>query len=143
MKKTTSKTENYILEKFEFLTLSFHFKKAILKEDGSITTISYLSDNMAIEIELDHRESDIFILCTKLSHGSLPKGYYLFEGKTVRLHLETILKEKLNINFPDIKLSNRKHSPDFNDALRKKIDQYQKLLQINLSDILENINDIF
>ena len=89
--------EFFVLKKFSFLQDKFGFEKPIFNRDKWNTTVSYLSKEIGIEIELDWRDFDVFILITKLYEGKLPEGYYMSKGKTCRVHLEEILQTNLNV----------------------------------------------
>ena len=93
----TKEIESLVLDKFSFLQDEFGLDKPILNRDTWNTTVSYLSKEIGIEIELDWRDLDAFVLITKLDGGKLPKGYYVFNGETCRVHLEEVLQKNLNV----------------------------------------------
>jgi hypothetical protein len=51
-----------------------------------------LAKEIALEIVLDWRDFDVFILVTKLENGKLPGGYYKWKGKRYRMYIEKVLK---------------------------------------------------
>jgi hypothetical protein len=126
------KIESLVLDKFSFLQDEFGFNKPILNHDTLNTTVSYLSEKIGIEIELDWRDSDVFVLITKLDEGKLPKGYYVFNGKTCRVHLEEVLQNKLIIGKDKIQeaiKSGKKTKQKRNkQTIETRIAAYQKLL---------------
>jgi hypothetical protein len=99
--------ETFVLDKFTFLQSEFGFSDPIWRRDVWITTISYLSKEIGIEIELDWRDLDVFILITKLDKGKLPRGYYVVNGRVCRLHLEEVLQNSLNVSKDEIHKSDK------------------------------------
>lgn len=86
-----------LIIKTNFL-LELGYNKIVEKNDVWNYTLSYLSfeKGLAIEFEVDYRDLDIFVLVTKLENNNLPKGYYMNEGKNVRIHLEKLFENKKN-----------------------------------------------
>lgn len=129
----TKSIETLTLDKFSFLQDEFGFGKPVLNKDTWNTTVSYLSKEISIEIELDWRDLDVFILITRLDNGKLPKGYYLFNGKTCRLHLEEVLQKKLNVEKSEIKgllQSGKKKKRKRNqESMIEKLGSYQRVVQ--------------
>ena len=129
----TKEIESLVLDKFSFLQDDFGLNKPILNRDTGNTTVSYLSKEIAIEIELDWRDFDVFILITKLDGGRLPKGYYVFRGKTCRVHLEEVLQNNLNVGKNEIQelvQSGKKKKQTRNQqTLTQRISAYQQLLR--------------
>lgn len=72
----------------------YGFKGPIVTDDNLITTIDWLDDGIALEVELDWRDLDIFVLLVRLEDGKLPKGYYVSNGKPCRFHLQKVIKER-------------------------------------------------
>lgn len=72
----------------------YGFKDAIVTDGSLITTIDWLNDGIALEVELDWRGLDIFMLLVRLEDGKLPKGYYVSNGKPCRFHLQKVVKER-------------------------------------------------
>lgn len=84
-----------LIEKTDFLKKS-GYKKVVEKSEVWHTTLSYLNieKGLAVEFELDYRDLDVFVLVTKLENNQLPKGYYIYNGKTVRVHLEKFFEDE-------------------------------------------------
>jgi len=125
-------------------------KLSILKENGfSIptakrekwsTTVSCLSSDIAIEIELDWRELDVYVLVTALSDGSLPGGYYISGGKKCRIHLESILKDEFGVSDADIQKYLKKQparAEKTEATMISRLDHYVQLLRQHISIIME------
>ena len=128
----TKEIESLVLDKFLFLQDKFGLEKPILNSDTWNTKVSYLSKEIGIEIELDWRDLDVFILITKLDEGKLPKGYYVSNGKTCRIHLEEVLQKKLNVGKNEIQAviqSGKKKKQIRNkETMAARIEAYQQLL---------------
>ena len=128
----TKEIESLVLDKFSFLQDEFGLNKPILNRDNWNTTVSYLSKEIGIEIELDWRDFDVFILITKLDGGKLPKGYYVFRGKTCRVHLEEVLQNNLNVGKNEIqeivKSGKKKKQKRNQQTMAQRISAYQQLL---------------
>jgi hypothetical protein len=129
----TKEIESFVLEKFSFLQDDVGLNKPILIRGAENTTISYLSKEIGIEIELDWRDFDVFILIAKLEGGKLPKGYYVFRGEKCRVHLEEVLQNNLNVGRKEIQeivQSRKKEKQTRNQqTIEQRISAYQQLLQ--------------
>ena len=125
--------ESLVLDKFSFLQDDVGLNKPILNRDTGNTTVSYLSKEIGIEIELDWRDFDVFILIAKLDGGKLPKGYYMFRGETCRVHLEEVLQNNLNVGKNEIQelvqLRKKKKQIRNQETLAQRISAYQQLLR--------------
>lgn len=141
----TKEIESLVLDKFAFLQDGFGLGNPILDRDASHTTISYLSKEIGIEIELDWHDLDVFILITKLDEGKLPKGYYVYNGKVCRVHLEEMLHNKLNISRNEIQLvigKNKKQNRS-KQAMVIRINAYQQLLHNHFGAICSAGGNLF
>ncbi|MFW9879943.1 MAG: hypothetical protein ACFFG0_43270 [Candidatus Thorarchaeota archaeon] len=138
--------ESYTLELYSFLLREFGLKKPRIKRDSGITTIYYLSKLIAIEIELDWREADIFVLVTKLENENLPGGYYMWKGKRYRLYIEDVLKilsiEGTNKLVESI-ITNRKKGGRTKKAMEERIAAYKQLLLISIDRIINEGVSVF
>ena len=124
--------EYLIFKKFSFLQEKFGFKIPVLNRNKWNTTVSYLSEEIGIEIELDWRDLDVFILITNLEDGNLPKGYYMSQGKKRRIHIEDVLQNILMVDEKEIQeyiQFEKKERPKRNyEGMKTRIESYQKLL---------------
>ncbi|MEG1244009.1 MAG: hypothetical protein RSD17_04170, partial [Oscillospiraceae bacterium] len=110
-------------------------------------TLSYLAfdKGIAIEFEIDYRDLDLFVLITLLENGDLPKGYYMNDGKPVRVHLEKLF-ESGRIKIGDWKkISNIRCELKDQNELKILIilDAYCTLLLEVASEIQQLSSDIF
>ncbi len=143
----TKKIESVVLNSFAFLHNKHGFKKPIINRDTWSATVSYLSNQIGIEIELDWRDLDMFVLITKLDKGKLPKGYYMWKGKRCRINIEKVLQEKLNVGLSELTkhgrpVGEKKRQKD-RHAINERIAFYQALLNKYTGEICEKGLDIF
>jgi hypothetical protein len=101
--KKTEQIETSVMRKMAFLQENHGFMSPIVNRKRWCTTISYPADEIAIEIELDWRDLDVFVLVTKLENGRLPSGYYVSNGKKCRIHFERVLREVLKVDSGHVK----------------------------------------
>lgn len=144
----TKEIESLVLDKFSFLQNEFGLDKPLLKRHTWNTTISYLSNEIGIEIEIDWRDLDVFILITKLDAGKLPKGYYVNNGKTCRVHLEVVLQNILNVENNEIQdvfqsSKNKGKQKRNHHTMIARISAYQQLLQNHAEAICSAGGSIF
>jgi hypothetical protein len=50
--------------------------------------------DIALEIEIDWRDFDLFVFIVRLENGNLPSGYYVSEGRPCRYHLQKVIADK-------------------------------------------------
>ena len=108
----------------------------------TMTIIDWLHSDVAIELELDWREQEIFCLLVRLEHGKLPEGYYVANGNPCRYHLQKVIrKHSWNTN-PDAFAVISKRS----DRLRHKDLAYMRHLlsayEIVLTSCVERIRTV-
>lgn len=143
----TKEIESVVLNNFSFLQDEFGLGNPILNRDTWNTTVSYLSKEIGIEIELDWRDLDVFILITKLDEGKLPKGYYVSNGKVCRVHLEEVLQNKLNIGKNEIQeviQSGKKKKQSRNQqTMLTRIAAYQQLVHNHAGAICSAGGNLF
>lgn len=73
---------------------SFGFSKPQITQEDWATTLTLMLSNVALEIEIDWRDFDIFVLVVRLENGNLPSGYYVSEGRPCRYHLQTVIRDR-------------------------------------------------
>lgn len=86
--------EHFIVQEFAVLQSKYGFQPPTFKRQGWITSIDLANDGIAIEVEVDWREFDVFLLVVRLEAGQLPRGYYVSNGKRCRIHLLTLIEER-------------------------------------------------
>lgn len=125
--------ESWTLHQFTELT-KFGFFEPLLKRDGGSTVIDWFGKDIALELELDWKEFDVFFLIVRLENDRLPQGYYVSNGKPCRFHLQKVIKEKMwSVDTNAMKVINtnekngRLQKPSA-ENLKKRIVAYQALL---------------
>lgn len=140
MTDKTKYVEKYAIKKLSALD-AHGFSLPTAKREKWSTTVSSLSSDIAIELELDWRELDVFVLVTALSDGRLPGGYYVSEGKKCRIHLEDVLKDRCGISDADIQ-SFLKNQPSRSErdetTMKSRLDDYMRLVEQHISVIKEH-----
>jgi hypothetical protein len=103
---TKTDVEKMALELFSFLTDSYRFQKPLINSSNFQARISYLAENIGIELELDWREMSVFVLIVRLESGKLPNGYYVSESdrKVCRIHLQRVL---YNLGYRDEEINTK------------------------------------
>lgn len=145
MTHKTRQVEAYAVEKLSALD-RHGFSRPLVKRDKWSTTISSLSTEIAIELELDWRDLDVFVLVTGLSDGQLPGGYYVSNGKKCRIHLENVLKDGCGVSDADIKKSVTQQLDRCNrdeGTMERRLDEYLQLVEEHISAIQEHGLQLF
>ena len=127
------KIEGKINDAFAFLETDFKMSvKENVQSSYMVRRYSWKEERIAIEIEFDFRERDIFVLFVSLAKdGSVPDGYYAANGNICRMHLEKLLPtDEVQI------LTNEKDRTQQN--LEQKVLTYSTLVKKYLFDILKN-----
>jgi len=142
----TEQIETLVVKKLAFLQEKHGFMSPIVNRERWCTTISYLADEIAIEIELDWRDLDVFVLITKLENGRLPSGYYVSNGKKCRIHLEKVLREVLKVDAGHIKkvlgfIPDR--SQRDKSTFENRLDAYLVLIREHVTKICEKGATLF
>lgn len=83
----------YVLCELAVLVNEHEFRPPTISVDW-ITRIDFLRDSIAIEVEIDWRELDVFFLVVRLEDGRLPEGYYVSRGRRSRVHLLNLIVER-------------------------------------------------
>ncbi len=139
--------EYFALQKLGVLQDRYNFTAPKVKREGWLTRVYSTWKGLAVELEIDWREFDVFLLIVRLEKGRLPKGYYVFSGRECRVHLINLIERKgWTI---DQTLISRIHSilldPRRREAtdLQTKIDNYFELLLSCIDQILVGSYTLF
>lgn len=129
-------------QEYSFLCSEYGFYQPIVSNEGYTTTIDFLENDLAIELEFEWREFCVFLMVVRLTDGKLPEGYYTYLGKKVRLPLMHLIeKYKWHVEtdlIEEIKRIGRKKRTDLEpDDLRSQVSLYKKLLRFCIKNILE------
>lgn len=140
--------ENWVINQFAELT-NFGFSEPVVRRDDWSTVIDWLDTDIALELELDWREFDVFLLVVKLEDGQLPQGYYVSNGEPCRFHLQKVITEKeWSVALDEMKVigtnGKRGHSQKPSaDNLRQRVLNYKVVLMSCVNQVLANSGTIF
>lgn len=73
---------------------SYGFSQPQVTQEEWSTTLTLMLTDIALEIEIDWRDFDIFVLVVRLENGNLPSGYYVSEGRPCRYHLQKVISDR-------------------------------------------------
>lgn len=119
---------------FTGLLSSLGFNKARVKRTWWGTTILYKGNGVGVEVELDWRDVGVFVLLVHLENGKQPAGYYMHEGKRVRVHIEDVLgrppvDRSLQTQGDKLKRTKYRTAEETSGYLQQWIDYYARLLE--------------
>jgi len=134
------KLKNFVLEQFSDIVDQYSFSTPAIGEEKAMTRIDYLGTNLAIELELDWREFDIYVLIVRLEDGKLPKGYYVSNGKKCRKHFVNIVREQ-GWSLGNFKISKkiRREENDF----KQDLVAHKALLLSHMNELLDTGESLF
>ncbi len=139
--------EHFALQKFTVLQNRYSFTPPKVNRESWITRVYSVWGGLAVELEIDWREFDVFLLIVRLEAGRLPKGYYVSSSGKCRVHLINFIERK---GWPvDQALVSRIRSilpdPRRREAadLQAKIDSYFELLLSCIDQILAEGDNLF
>ena len=146
-------TEQLEIEKWatkQFAELTNHgFSEPVIKRENWNTVINWFGTDIALELELDWREFDVFLLVVKLENGQLPQGYYVSNGQPCRFHLsKVIIKHEWVVALDDMKRircagkRGRSRKPS-RDNIRQRVLAYKVVLMSCINQILISNKTIF
>lgn len=118
------------------------FSPAAIKETDWVTKINFShASGIGLEVELDWRDKEVFVLLVKLSNGASPKGYYVENGLPCRKHLFKVVMEQ---DWPGAK-ENSEEGPDHGgtSSMRTSLQREASLLEKNISRLIKKGQSIF
>jgi hypothetical protein len=132
---------------FAFLQTQYHFGFPLVRRQGDLSVVAFLSQEIAIEVEIDLREAEAFLLLVRLESGQLPKDYYVSHGRRCRMHLETTIRER-NWHIDEdhaahLLPSGKKKRIRNVDELKGIIKAYRGLLTLYIDRILSENQTLF
>ena len=128
------------MEEFEFLVDEHGFHPPQVAQEDWITRIDYLGTMLGVELELDWREFDLYILIVRLEDGGLPKGYYVSNGWKCRKHLVNVVREQ-GWSLEGFKI-NKKSNRD-EDDFKQSLKFHKALLLAQVCRILASGDELF
>lgn len=128
----------------------FGLSEATIDEDNQISSIVWKRRIIGLEVEIDWREIDLYVLLVKLEDGDLPNGYYVSNGHPCRYHLQKIIKEKQwdvdpllfsKISKP-LDISNRAEN-ELGDVILERYSEYKLVIDSLMERIIFDEGRIF
>ena len=129
---------------------SYGFSQPRVTQEEWTTTLTLLLTDIALEIEIDWRDFDIFVLVVRLKNGSLPSGYYVSEGRPCRYHLQKVISDrKWNVDQEALamispgKKGKRQNTKRSADGMLDRFREYKKVLDSCVEKLVEEGDVIF
>ena len=129
---------------------SYGFSTPIVKNENGSTTITLMLTHIALEIEIEWRDFDIFMLVVKLENGNIPSGYYVSNGRPCRYHLQKVITDRKwavdqnawAIISPE-KKARKQYDRQSADAIFDRFCAYKNILGSCINDLVAEENLIF
>lgn len=142
--------ENLAIEIFSFLK-EYGFYESLFRSNNLQSGISYLAENIGIDVELDWREMWVLVLIVRLESGKLPNGYYVSntDGKICRIHLQKAL---YNLGYRDGQINaegfykkqkKKKQKPPSIEGMREQLEAGSNLLKKTIDLIISKRESVF
>jgi hypothetical protein len=128
--------------------LDFGFSGPVVTHEKWTSKIDWLGDEIAIEMELDWRELEIFCLLVRLEDGHLPDGYYVSNGRPCRYHLQKVIQMRHWPVDKDAMHEISDHSKDRSfikdkETMKQRVQSYKTVLSSSLQNIISEGKLIF
>jgi hypothetical protein len=117
---STSEIVAHARRRLEFLENEFGARPEADDPDTP-SVLAWVTEPNSFELELDWREQAAFLLVARTQGGRRPDGYYLHDGRRIRIHLSEVLGDP-----PELRAVVRRSGPE---AMREQIDSYASLLE--------------
>ena len=140
--------ENWVICQYAEL-INCGFSEPVIERKDWNTVIDWLGTDIALEIELDWREFDVFLLVVRLENSQLPQGYYVSNGEPCRFHLQKVIEENgWFVALDEMKITStngkrgRLQKPSA-DNLRQRVLAHRAVLMSCINQIIANRGTIF
>jgi hypothetical protein len=120
---------------FEFL--EEHGARVELEDRPDQSVLAYIYCSLVFEVELNWRERAVFLLVGRAPDGRRPPGYYMYNGKRVRLHLAQALMETGVLGATAVERLRTVTRGSGFDAMRSQVPLLAATLEITLDDLIE------
>lgn len=118
----------YAQEAFGFLK-GVAGRSVEIENQSSRTVLAYTVGSITVEVELDWQEWSAFLLLCRTVDGRRPPGYYMHEGKRMRVHLAQVLAdgtEQDKAAATRLRNVTRQSGPD---AMRAQVQEFSETLR--------------
>ncbi len=131
--------------------LSNHgFSEPIIESTDWATSVAVKLKAVAVEIEIDWRELQIFSLIVKLENGRMPNGYFMSNDLPCRYYLQRVIKDrgwKVDVGLLSKGSSGARHGSRSREhpALRMadQFSSYRKVIESCVGQIVREEKEIF
>lgn len=136
-----SEIENWAISQFAEL-INYGFSEPVIRREDRSTVIDWLGTDIALELELDWREFDVFLLIVRLENSQLPQGYYVSNGEPCRFHLQKVIKDNgWSVALDEMKVISTNGKREYSqkpsaDNLRQRVLAYKAVLMSCVNQIL-------
>jgi hypothetical protein len=143
----TQEIERFVIEQLPEVE-SYGFTAPIVSRNQWGTTIDWFHDGIALEVKLNWRDFDIYVLLVRLENGNLPAGNYVSNGQRCRFYLQRVIKERgWSVDQAALKRISPGagyDSPDYSTAMiKEKLENYRKVLMSCIEQIVAEKDLIF
>ena len=105
---------------------------------------------IALEIEIDWRDFDVFLLIVKLENGDLPSGYYVSKGLPCRYHIQKVISDRhwivdreALVAISPGKKRRRQNYQHSEEVILDRFHAYKKVLDCCVEKLVKEENAIF
>jgi hypothetical protein len=113
------------------------------EESSDMTVIAYIDDQATFEVELDWLEGAAFLLVARTIAGHRPPGYYVSEGRRVRVHLIEALRKAGLLDAPMERRLKDVMKDSGEDGMSSQLKVLAAELRNNLEQLLGRIAVVF
>ena len=127
---------NSALASFSFVIDECELVGPLIVDENFKTKVRYSSISLGVEIELDWRERDVFVLFVRLTESDWPDGYYVDRsGRKCRVHLIDAVR-RLALS-SGVQVTSGRAKPS-DERMLTELTRQASLLKGVLSEILAN-----
>ncbi len=126
---------------FDFLAASGFLVE--LEDRPDISVLAFIDSRATFEVEFDWREQSVFLLVGRTMGGRRPPGYYVHQGKRVRVHLlQALIEIEALDDFAKNQLR-RGTRESGAEAMKSQVAMFAEVLRARLSEVLTRIEMLF
>lgn len=116
---------------FSFLVGEWGLSGPRISKSAHVAHLLFSGDVVGVSVNFDWKEMFVDVLLVRLENGREPRGYMVFEGRTVRVHLDGIVRrmapELLKDFLPSLRYGRKRHPSPENVA--QDVSVYAELIR--------------